>query len=135
MSQAWSVGGVGDTEGCRRPQRYPTRHICRGNRSDTDEACDKKRIWQQDKKNRWKKQSNNANKPTKHHTNSLIMCREKETKDAFFFLETAWIVYLFSVKVTGNPKLPTPLSSLHPCYTYRCPLPSLIILSLHSFTT
>lgn len=51
------------------------------------------------------------------------------------FLETAWVDYLFSVKITGNLKLPTPLSSLHPCCTYRCPRPSLIILFLHSFTT
>ncbi len=30
VSQAWLVGGVGDTEGWRLPRCDPTRHICRG---------------------------------------------------------------------------------------------------------
>lgn len=53
----------------------------RGNRSDTDEACDKKRIWQQDKENRWKKPKHWLQKTQTPHT--LLKC-VKETRCKFY---------------------------------------------------
>lgn len=113
VSKAWLVGGVADTGGWRLPRRYPTLHIWRGNRSDTDEACDKKRIWQQDKKNRWKNQSTNSNKLTQTpHKHWLFECVVRKTYKIqfFFFLKN-------TVKVTGKscvltaPLLHLPLPS------------------------
>lgn len=84
------------------------------------------------KKNRWKNQSTNYNKLTQTPRTTLLKCVVRNRhKMQYILFRRAWIVYLFSVRVTGKPIRPTPLYSLYPCYTYCCPLPSLIILSLH----
>lgn len=79
---------------------------------------------------RTKRKGNKTRQKTKPTTTAnlqqilvSIMCCEDETQQAIF----SWKVYFISAKETGNPELPTAMSTLHLLLLLLCPFSSLII--------
>lgn len=82
VSQAWLVGGVGDTEGWRVLHCYPTRHICRGK-----QIWHRWSVWQE--KDMATRQEKQMEKPIHqlqqiYSAQTLIKCAVRKRQDATF---------------------------------------------------
>ena len=111
--RSWRYRGERDL--WRLPQRYPTLPIWRGSRSDANGACDEKRIWQQDKTNRWKNQSNKLTPQTL----VILVCCGKDvlykTNCLFLLKDTVKVTANLSVLIAPLLHLPPPSPLLnHP---------------------